>query len=281
VSVPEIVPNSVESTKAVGLRHVSDEMPGIRRVKAGKSFRYEGPNGAAVSDEDQRRIKSLVIPPAWTDVWICPLAHGHIQVTGHDVRGRKQYRYHPRWREVRDETKYNRMIEFGRTLPKIRARIRKDMALPGLPKAKVLATVVRLLEVSLIRVGNDEYARDNKSFGLTTLRDQHVHVSGSTVRFRFRGKSGKQHIGTGTGQLPGQGEEEHRPRGRSGGADAGQHALDLPQMLRASGRPPGLFGRSLAQHLALPGRGEARIVSHAAASGRSRRPRFPGTLPRG
>ena len=151
---PEIVTDPVESAKAVGLRYVSVEMPGIRRLKAGKAFRYEGPNGERVTKDDLRRIKSLVLPPAWTEVWICPIPNGHLQATGHDVKGRKQYRYHPRWREIRDETKYNRMIEFGRVLPKIRARLHKDMALPGLPKEKVLATVVRLLEVSLIRIGN-------------------------------------------------------------------------------------------------------------------------------
>ena len=153
VSAPELVSDPVESAKSVGLRYVSAEMAGIRRIRSGKAFRYEGPNGAPVKEEDLRRIKSLVLPPAWTDVWICPLANGHLQATGHDVKGRKQYRYHPRWREIRDETKYNRMIEFGKVLPTIRARINKDMQLPGLPKEKVLATVVRLLEVSLIRCG--------------------------------------------------------------------------------------------------------------------------------
>lgn len=184
----------VQSAKAAGLRYVNDTIPGIRRQKAGESFRYLAPNGNPVADPDElRRIRSLAIPPAWTDVWICPVPNGHLQATGHDVRGRKQYRYHPNWRSVRDETKYNRMIDFGRVLPRIRERVEADLRRPGLPKEKVLATVVRLLEVSLIRVGNEEYARDNKSFGLTTLRDQHVEVAGSKVHFQFRGKSGKQH----------------------------------------------------------------------------------------
>ncbi|MHC1767656.1 MAG: DNA topoisomerase IB [Verrucomicrobiia bacterium] len=184
----------VQSAKAAGLRYVNGEIPGIRRQKAGESFRYLAPNGKPVADpEELRRIRSLAIPPAWTDVWICPIPNGHLQATGHDIRGRKQYRYHPNWRSVRDETKYNRMIDFGRVLPRIRERVEADLQRPGLPKEKVLATVVRLLEVSLIRVGNEEYARDNKSFGLTTLRDQHVEVAGSKVHFQFRGKSGKQH----------------------------------------------------------------------------------------
>lgn len=192
-SVPELVTDPVESAKLVGLRYVSDEMPGIRRLKSGTGFRYVDPKRRPVGTEDRWRIKSLVIPPAWTDVWICPLPEGHLQAVGRDARGRKQYRYHPRWRQVRDATKYNRMIEFGKILPRIRERVHRDMQLPGLPREKVLATVVRLLEVSLIRVGNEEYARTNKSFGLTTMRDQHVEVTGSTLQFQFRGKAGKQH----------------------------------------------------------------------------------------
>jgi DNA topoisomerase I len=148
----------------------------------------------ALRDREQLdRIKSLAIPPAWTDVWICPHANGHLQATGRDAKGRKQHRYHPEWRRVRDETKYNRMIAFGKALPKIRRRARQDTRLRGLPRNKVVATVVRLLEMSLIRVGNEEYARNNHSFGLTTMRDRHVTVSGSTLRFRFRGKGGKEH----------------------------------------------------------------------------------------
>jgi DNA topoisomerase-1 len=139
-----------------------------------------------------KRIRGLVIPPAWTDVWICPSPRGHIQATGRDARGRKQYRYHPRWRAVRDENKFSRMIAFARILPRLRARVARDLALPGLPRAKVLATVVRLLETTYIRIGNEEYARQNASFGLTTLRGRHVSVNGSTVHFCFRGKSGKE-----------------------------------------------------------------------------------------
>jgi len=182
------------SARAGGLRHVTDEKPGIKRERSGKSFRYRNAAGKSVRDKETlRRIKSLVIPPAWTDVWICPDANGHLQATGRDDRGRKQFRYHPRWREIRDETKYARVIVFARTLTKIRRRIKKDMALPDMPRNKVLATVVRLLEVSLIRVGNEEYARDNDSFGLTTMRNKHVDVHGSNLRFHFRGKAGKWH----------------------------------------------------------------------------------------
>jgi DNA topoisomerase-1 len=182
------------SARVVGLRHVSDGQPGIKREGSGKGFRYRDAAGKSVRDrETLRRIKSLVIPPAWTEVWICSDANGHLQATGRDDRRRKQFRYHPRWREIRDETKYARMIAFARELPKIRRRIQKDMALPGLPRNKVLATVVRLLEVSLIRVGNDEYARENDSFGLTTMRHRHVDIHGSALRFHFRGKAGKWH----------------------------------------------------------------------------------------
>lgn len=188
---PAPVTDPVAAARAAGLRYVHDYHPGIRRLRAGKGFRYVGPDGKTVRDADTlRRIRSLVIPPAWTDVWICPLANGHLQATGRDARGRKQYRYHPRWRAVRDETKYDRMIVFGLALPRIRGRVAEDLARPGLPRAKVLATVVRLLETTLIRVGNEEYVRQNRSFGLTTLRNRHVQVEGATVRFTFRGKSG-------------------------------------------------------------------------------------------
>lgn len=184
----------IESAKAAGLRYVTDDEPGIRRRKSGKGFTYTDPQGRTVKDRKEiERIRKLAIPPAWTDVWICPRANGHLQATGRDARGRKQYRYHPDWREARDETKFGRMIAFGEALPKIRERIGRDMALRGLSREKVLATVVTLLEATLIRVGNKEYARQNNSFGLTTLRDQHVDVSGSTLRFEFRGKSGKEH----------------------------------------------------------------------------------------
>ena len=181
----------VESAKASGLRYVTDATPGITRKSSGKVFRYFDADGnPAQNPEILRRIKSLAIPPAWTNVWICPSANGHLQATGRDAKGRKQHRYHPRWREVRDQTKYDRMIAFGHVLPQIRARVDGDLGLPGLPRAKVIATVVKLLETTLIRVGNEEYARDNNSFGLTTMRDQHVEVDGAKIRFAFRGKSG-------------------------------------------------------------------------------------------
>jgi DNA topoisomerase-1 len=182
------------AAKVAGLRYVSDQMPGIRRERHGDAFAYIAPDGSALRDEAElRRIRALVIPPAWTDVWICPVASGHMQVTARDARGRKQYRYHPRWRAVRDETKYERMLSFAAALPRIRAATDRDLALSDLPREKVLATVVRLLEATLIRVGNEEYARDNNSFGLTTMRDRHAKVDGGGVKFRFRGKSGKEH----------------------------------------------------------------------------------------
>jgi DNA topoisomerase-1 len=184
----------VESAKAAGLRYVMDDEPGIRRLKRGKGFTYVDLQGNVVrSPKDLERIRKLAIPPAWTDVWICPRANGHLQATGRDAKGRKQYRYHADWREVRDETKFGRMIAFGEALPKIRERIDQDMSRRGLPREKVVATVVKLLETTLIRVGNKEYVKQNNSFGLTTLRDQHVDVDGSTLRFEFRGKSGKEH----------------------------------------------------------------------------------------
>ncbi|MGE5443000.1 MAG: DNA topoisomerase IB [Ignavibacteriales bacterium] len=190
----ELITNPVESAKAAGLRYVTDDTPSIRRKRAGRGFRYISVNGKPVCDPNTlRRIKSLAIPPAWTEVWICPIPDGHIQATGRDAKGRKQYRYHPHWWEERDETKYSRMIAFGEALPLIRKRVERDIALPGLPRKKVLATVVRLLEATLIRIGNEEYTRANGSFGLTTMRNRHVDVSGSTLRFHFRGKSGKHH----------------------------------------------------------------------------------------
>ena len=183
-----------ESAKAVGLRYVTDTSRGFQRKRVGKGYVYLDQNGKQLKDaEHLRRIKSLVIPPAWTEVWICPHTQGHLQATGRDARGRKQHRYHPRWREVRDETKFARMVAFAHALPKIRRQVAAHMKLSGLPRQKVLAAVVKLLEVSLIRVGNDEYARDNRSYGLTTMRDHHVDVSGHKMRFQFRGKSGKNH----------------------------------------------------------------------------------------
>ncbi|HWI59016.1 MAG TPA: DNA topoisomerase IB, partial [Bacillota bacterium] len=190
----EALKDPVTSATRVGLRYVTDEMPGIQRENSGNGFRFRYPTGDIVQDEEVlNRIKSLAIPPAWAEVWICPDPCGHLQASGRDDRGRKQNRYHPRWRETRDETKYARMIAFGQALPRIRKRVAEDLALPGLPRNKVLATVVRLLEVSLIRVGNEEYARENESFGLTTMRTRHVDVKGSSLRFHFRGKSGKWH----------------------------------------------------------------------------------------
>jgi len=187
-------PNPVESAKMAGLRYVTDQLSGIRRLGTGKTFRYVGLNGRPVRDSATlARIRSLAIPPAWTEVWICPIEEGHLQAVGRDARGRKQYRYHPRWREVRDSTKFYRMADFGKVLPKIRMRIRSDLAKKDLPKEKVLATIVRLLETTLIRVGNEEYTRHNRSFGLTTLRNHHVDVTGRRMNFYFRGKSGVKH----------------------------------------------------------------------------------------
>jgi DNA topoisomerase-1 len=182
-----------DAAESAGLRYASDDRPGIRRQRSGKGFAYTRPDGTRLTDDHViRRIKALVIPPAWTDVWICPFADGHIQVTGRDARGRKQYRYHPRFREVRESTKYEHMVAFADALPTIRAKVREHMALRGLPRQKVLATVVQLLESTLIRVGNDDYAKQNNSYGLTTLKARHACVNGSEVRFRFTGKSGKQ-----------------------------------------------------------------------------------------
>ena len=175
-----------------GLVYVSDDRPGIRRLCCGKAFRFEDALGQKVTDEATlKRIKSLAIPPAWTDVWICPRSNGHIQATGRDARGRKQYRYHARFREVRDSTKYDKMLAFAERLSQIRCKVDSDLQRRGLPREKVLATVVYLLESTLIRVGNDEYARANGSFGLTTLRNRHVEIEGSALKFRFKGKSGK------------------------------------------------------------------------------------------
>jgi DNA topoisomerase-1 len=182
------------SARQAGLHYVTDAQAGIRRVRRGGGFQYQDLHGGVVSNaETLARIRSLVIPPAWREVWICARDDGHLQATGRDARGRKQYRYHPRWREVRDETKYWRMASFGRVLPRIRARVGRDLARRGLPREKALAVVVRLLETTLIRIGNAEYARANASFGLTTLRGRQVRVRGAKLRFRFRGKSGVPH----------------------------------------------------------------------------------------
>lgn len=183
-----------EVARAAGLRYSSDARPGIARRRHGKAFLYTDANGRRVRDpQTLGRIKRLAIPPAWTRVWICPSSDGHLQATGYDDRGRKQYRYHPDWRQTRDETKFDRIMAFGRALPRLRRRVNRDLKLPGLPREKVLATVVKLLEATLIRVGNDEYARENRSFGLTTMRNHHAKVKGAEVTFKFRGKSGKQH----------------------------------------------------------------------------------------
>jgi DNA topoisomerase-1 len=190
----EVAPHAdaVESARLAGLRYVSDAAPGIRRRRSGKSFAYLGVDGKPVRDAATLgRIRSLAIPPAWNHVWICPISHGHLQATGRDARGRKQYRYHPRWKEVRDEAKYGRLIAFGEALPKLRRQVQRDLATPGLPRQRVLAAVVQLLDFGRIRIGNGEYVRQNNSYGLTTLRDRHVKVSRGRLRFRFRAKSGK------------------------------------------------------------------------------------------
>lgn len=175
-----------------GLRYVSDQDPGLRRLGTAPRFRYVGPDGKPIRDAATLdRIRKLAIPPAYTEVWICTRPDGHIQAVGRDARGRKQYRYHPRWREIRDGNKFERLIGFARGLPALRERVEADIARPGLPREKVLATVVWLLESTLARVGNEEYARINKSFGLTTLRNRHVDVKGAEMRFHFRGKGGK------------------------------------------------------------------------------------------
>lgn len=190
----KIVTDPVEAAAEAGLRYVNDDRPGYSRKRNGDDFEYFDTDGKPIRDEQRvLRIKRLAIPPAWTDVWICPSVNGHIQATGRDARRRKQYRYHERWREVRDENKYEKMVLFGQAIARIRKRVEEDLSLPGLPRNKVLATVVQLLERTFIRVGNEEYARDNKSYGLTTMRDHHVQVKGSKLRFRFRGKSGINH----------------------------------------------------------------------------------------
>jgi DNA topoisomerase I len=211
-----------QAAAAVGLRYVSDARPGVRRRRSGTGFYYMRPDGSRLSDPAAlKRIRSLAIPPAWTDVWICPFDDGHLQATGRDAKGRKQYRYHPRFRAVRDSTKYEHVISFADALPAIRAKVGAHMALPGLPREKVIATVVYLLDKTLIRVGNDDYAKQNKSYGLTTLKNRHAEVNGSEVRFHFIGKSGKEwsakirdrrvaHIIRACQELPGQELLEYR-----------------------------------------------------------------------
>lgn len=183
----------LETLQAARLHHSDPSRPGIRRIRKGRGFTYQAPDGSTIRDERQKsRIANLVIPPAWTDVWICPDPAGHLQATGIDDRGRKQYLYHPRWREVRDGNKYEHMLEFAELLPAIRQQVEHDLRLPGLPREKVLAVVIRLLERTLIRIGNAEYAETNNSYGLTTIRRKHVDVNGSDIRFQFMGKSGKE-----------------------------------------------------------------------------------------
>jgi DNA topoisomerase-1 len=182
------------SARGSGLRYSTDATPGWSRRRSGRGWTYLDADGATIRDADTRaRIAALAIPPAWTDVWICPWPNGHLQATGRDARGRKQYRYHARWRERRGAENFERMISFAASLPRIRRRCRHDLASARLTREKVLAAVVRLLELTLIRVGNEEYARLNRSFGLTTMRARHARVAGSSVRFRFRGKSGAVH----------------------------------------------------------------------------------------
>jgi DNA topoisomerase I len=187
---PQLNGSILEAIDDAGLRYVSDDRPGIRRRRQGRGFSYIGTDGRPVSPKVRQRIEGIVIPPAWTDVWISPISNGHIQATGRDAKGRKQYRYHPRWREVRDTAKYERLAEFGEMLPDLRDRVDADLRRPGLPWDKAVALVVRLLDTTLIRVGNPEYAETNESYGLTTLRDEHVEVDGATIEFDFVGKGG-------------------------------------------------------------------------------------------
>ena len=190
----EIVTDPEEAAEEAGLRYVSDEEPGYARKRHGRKFVYFDTAGKEILDETRiLRLNRLAIPPAYTDVWICPSPNGHLQATGRDARGRKQYRYHERWREERDENKYEKMVIFGQALPRIRRRLNRDLKRRGLPREKILATVIHLLERTFIRVGNEEYAKENKSFGLTTMRNRHVEVKGARVRFCFRGKSGQEH----------------------------------------------------------------------------------------
>jgi DNA topoisomerase I len=189
-----VTSDPIKSAETIGLRYVTDDIPGIQRRSSEEGFEYFDVEGDRITDPDEiHRINALAIPPAYRDVWICPFPNGHLQATGRDARGRKQYRYHALWRSIRDQSKFTRMIVFSESLPQIRKRLEHDLALPGLPKEKVLATVVRLMEMTRIRVGNEEYARSNHSYGLTTLQDEHVDIKGSKIQFQFRGKSGVEH----------------------------------------------------------------------------------------
>jgi DNA topoisomerase-1 len=188
------VNGNVADAEGVGLRYALDGAPGIARLRRGSGFIYRLPDGKTVRDKATLgRIRALAIPPAWSDVWICPSARGHLQATGRDARGRKQYRYHASWRDRRDENKYERLASFARALPDIRRRVQADLRRPGLPRDKVVAAIVRLLEKTFIRVGNESYARDNGSYGLTTMRNRHVGIAGRNIRFQFRGKSRIRH----------------------------------------------------------------------------------------
>lgn len=191
---PGSIDPAIKAAKKAGLKYVTDSGPGLTRKPYRGGFAFYDSKGNRLKDEATiKRVHSLVIPPAWTDVWICPDAQGHLQATGRDARGRKQYRYHPDWRQHRDENKFEHMVAFARALPKIRRRVQRDLKQRGMRRQKVLAAVLRLLETTLIRVGNDEYARTNRSYGLTTIRNKHVQVRGASMIFEFRGKSGKDH----------------------------------------------------------------------------------------
>lgn len=191
-SIAALPADPVEAAQHANLRYVSDDEPGIKRRRRGRGFTYIDMQGETIRESEARqRFNNLAIPPAWTDVWICPDKNGHIQVTGRDDKGRKQYIYHPRWQEVRNQAKFNRLLLFGQTLPQLRAQIDKDLRRHGLPRERVIAAIIRLLEETLIRVGNEQYARQNDSYGLTTLRSDHVDVTATTLHFDFRGKSGK------------------------------------------------------------------------------------------
>ena len=194
IALPNDDTEYIASARAAGLRYVTDASPGIRRRRAGTGFCYLDPRGRRISDRKTiDRIRQIVIPPAWTDVWICLSPQGHIQATGSDAKGRKQYRYHPKYRAVRDETKFERILKFSKVLPKVRRRVERDLRRPGVDRRKMFAVVVYLLETTLIRVGNEEYARDNESYGLTTLQDHHAAVAGGRITFAFPGKSGVDH----------------------------------------------------------------------------------------
>ena len=193
--IPVPSPENVHAARVARLRYVNDRQPGITRERVGGDFAYRDPEGKVIKDAAElARIKKLAVPPAWTDVWICPLENGHLQATGRDARRRKQYRYHARWRHTRDETKYEHLLEFGRALPAIRRRVEADLGLPGLPRNKVLAAVVRLMEDTLARVGNPEYASQNNTFGLTTLRNRHVRITRGRIELDFRAKHGIRHV---------------------------------------------------------------------------------------